>query len=172
VFINHAVSNTDPSGTESSCVWFARTELSEPEVRLVSVFEGVSLRLCPAVAARTRVVVKGSRLIQRPPHRLSMAPAMARRLSAWVAVALACVIVMPAIQAAKTWPGQLSTKDGGEVFLKGRYIEVGMHSAGSFGTSNLPTTSGFNGKSGADYSWSYGMPCTVARALGRLLCGH
>ena len=46
----------------------------------------------------------------------------------------------------------------GEVFLKGTYIELGLHSAGSFGTATAAPVS-FNGAvgSGLRNPWSYGV---------------
>jgi len=88
-----------------------------------------------------------------------MARHTAARWRVCVAVVVASVLLQSCVHpvlAAKSWTNQLSTKDNGEVFLKGHYIEVGMHAAGSFGTARLPTTSGFNGKSHAGRSWSYG----------------
>lgn len=74
-----------------------------------------------------------------------------------VVIALACAFVIAApavVLAAKTFTNQYSTKSGNEVFLKGHYIEVGMHSSGSFGTSGNP--GGFNRNSNAPRTWNYG----------------
>ena len=59
-----------------------------------------------------------------------------------------------------TWVNQVSAKYNGEVFLRGLYVELGVHSAGSFGTANLPpsysSNIGFHGKAGATTPWGYG----------------
>ena len=54
--------------------------------------------------------------------------ARSARPSVAAAIVVALLVTsLPSLEAAKSWTNQLSTKEGGEVFLKGRYIEVRAH---------------------------------------------
>jgi hypothetical protein len=52
--------------------------------------------------------------------------------------------------------GALSTQLGTDVFLHGRYMEVGVHGSGSLGTAT-GAPSGFVGTTGVFYPWSGGV---------------
>ena len=77
--------------------------------------------------------------------------------AAAAAAALLLLLLLVAVSAEdRSYPGQLSRRLGDEVFLKGRYIEVGVHQVGSFGTAQNPGA-GFIADQYVAYTWYGGL---------------
>lgn len=73
-------------------------------------------------------------------------------------------------QAVRTFTNQASAVASNEVFLRGKYIEVGIHNVASYGTeNNPPSATHFNGRDHANNKWNRGA-CLTHTHTTLLLC--
>lgn len=120
----------NPTPTAPTDAWAVQQRAS------TSVDQRVRQRAAPSCSQPLRRALLGQRCHTHPNAgcdttlRGPPAPTMgrvARKPALFVAVLVVAALVassMPAADAAKSWTNQLSMKEGGEVFLKGHYIEV------------------------------------------------